>query len=204
MYMKTLGREVSWKKKNKKGVWAVEGQNNNKRIIKTIKVDVDKCHGCRACEVACSAFHSSPKYSGVNPARSRIRVIRDELNNVFFPIRAGAYTSAECSGRHNYIIDGKEYGECNLCNASCPSRDLFKEPDSGLPLKCDMCEDDPPLDEPMCVKWCLVDALIYEEREEEVEEEIEYDEMETAVESLIDKYGVDKVTDAIARALKKA
>jgi benzoyl-CoA reductase subunit BamC len=35
-------------------------------------------------------------------------------------------------------------------------------------LKCDMCEGE---DEPLCVKWCLVDALTYEEREEEVEEE---------------------------------
>ena len=45
----------------------------------------------------------------------------------------------------------------------------FKEPDSGLPLKCDMCEGE---EEPLCVKWCLVDALTYEEREEEVEEEV--------------------------------
>ena len=45
-------------------------------------------------------------------------------------------------GRDKYIIDGKEYEECDFCRAVCPSRDLFKEPDSGLPLKCDMCEDD--------------------------------------------------------------
>ena len=44
-------------------------------------------------------------------------------------------------GRDKYIIDGKEYDECGFCRAACPSRDLFKEPDSGLPLKCDMCEE---------------------------------------------------------------
>ncbi len=43
-------------------------------------------------------------------------------------------------GRDKYMIDGKEYDECGFCRASCPSRDAFKEPDSGLPLKCDMCE----------------------------------------------------------------
>jgi benzoyl-CoA reductase subunit BamC len=39
-----------------------------KKIVKIIKVDLDKCNGCRACEVACSSFHSSPKYSSNNPA----------------------------------------------------------------------------------------------------------------------------------------
>ncbi len=43
-----------------------------KKIVKTIKVDLDKCNGCRACEVACSAYHAAPKYSSNNPARSRI------------------------------------------------------------------------------------------------------------------------------------
>ncbi|MDP2646792.1 MAG: 4Fe-4S binding protein, partial [Desulfobacterales bacterium] len=45
-----------------------------KKIVKTIKVDLDKCNGCRACEVVCSAFHAAPEYSSNNPARSRIRV----------------------------------------------------------------------------------------------------------------------------------
>jgi benzoyl-CoA reductase subunit BamC len=52
-----------------------------KRKIKTIKVDLGKCNGCRACELACSAFHARPKYSSINPARSRIRVIMDEIND---------------------------------------------------------------------------------------------------------------------------
>jgi len=171
-----------------------------KKIVKIIKVDLDKCNGCRACEVACSAFHSSPKYSSNNPARSRIRVIHDPLRDVYVPIRAGDYTPAECTGRHTYSIDGKEYDECSFCGVSCPARDIFKEPDSGLPLKCDMCESDPPLAEPMCVQWCLADALTYEEREEEVEEEEEKrEEMEIGLESMAKKYGLLKIMDAVAR-----
>jgi benzoyl-CoA reductase subunit BamC len=171
-----------------------------KKIVKIIKVDLDKCNGCRACEVACSAFHSSPKYSSNNPARSRIRVIHDPLRDVYVPIRAGDYTPAECTGRHTYSINGKEYDECSFCGVSCPSRDIFKEPDSGLPLKCDMCESDPPLAEPMCVQWCLADALTYEEREEEVEEEEEKrEEMEIGLESMANKYGLQKIMDTVAR-----
>ena len=170
-----------------------------KVIIKTIRIDVDKCTGCRACEVICSAFHAAEKYSSTNPARARIRVISEPLTDIYVPVYAGDYAPAECAGRGKYTIDGKEYEECAFCRASCSSRDEFKEPDSGLPLKCDMCEDDPPQEEPLCVQWCLNDALIYEEREEEVEEEIKLEDMEIGLESMVDKYGLQKVIDAVAR-----
>jgi benzoyl-CoA reductase subunit BamC len=167
-----------------------------KKKIKTIKVDLDKCNGCRACEVICSAFHATPKYSSNNPARSRIRMIRDPIRDVYVPVYAGEYTPAECMGRDRYIIDGKEYDECGFCRAACPSRDAFKEPDSGLPLKCDMCEGE---EQPLCVKWCINDALVYEEREEEVEEEVKTEDVEIGLEALINKYGLEKIADSVAR-----
>jgi len=66
-----------------------------------------------------------------------------------------------------------------------------------------MCECDPPLDEPNCVQWCLADALTYEEREEEVDEEAELGEMEIGLESLMDKFGLEKVVDAVVRMSRK-
>ncbi|MEW6276645.1 MAG: (4Fe-4S)-binding protein, partial [Bacillota bacterium] len=65
------------------------------------------------------------------------------------------------------------------------------------------CEDDPPLEKPMCVQWCLADALTYEEREEEAEEEVKLDELETGLESLIDQFGWQKVIDTVARLAQK-
>ncbi len=176
--------------------------DKEKKIIKTIKIDVDKCNGCRACEMICSSFHAAPKYSSNNPARSRIRIIREPLRDLYVPVYAGEYTVAECAGRDKYTIDGKEYDECAFCRASCPSRDEFKEPDSGLPLKCDMCEGE---DEPLCVKWCMHDALILEEREEEAgeEEQVEQEDLEIGLESLADKFGVEKIMDALARMKDK-
>jgi len=174
-----------------------------KKIIKTIRIDVDKCNGCRACEVICSAFHAEPKYSSNNPARSRIRVIHEPLRDIYIPVYAGEYTVAECAGRDKYTIDGKEYDECAFCRASCPSRVEFKEPDSGLPLKCDMCEGE---EEPLCVRWCLADALIYEEREEEVAEEdvlTEQEDLEIGLESLAKKYGLKQIIDTVARMSKE-
>ncbi|PNU21058.1 (4Fe-4S)-binding protein [Geothermobacter hydrogeniphilus] len=174
---------------------------SKKKTIKNIKIDVDKCNGCRACEVICSSFHAMPKYSSNNPARSRIRVIHDPLRDIYVPVYAGEYAVAECAGRDKYVIDGKEYDECAFCRAACPSREEFKEPDSGLPLKCDMCEGE---DEPLCVKWCLVDALTYEEREEEVivEEEEAPDEIEIGLETLINKHGLDKLLDTVEQLAK--
>jgi benzoyl-CoA reductase subunit BamC len=175
----------------------------SRTVIKDIKVDLDKCTGCRSCELACSAFHARPKYSSMNPARSRIRVYVDEINDVYVPLRGGSYAQAECAGRNHYTIDGKHYTECSFCRASCPSRDWFKEPDTGLPLRCDMCEDTPPLPEPMCVQACKFGALIYEERQEIMADQEEKRELEIQLTSLADKFGLKKIIDAVARMPKK-
>jgi benzoyl-CoA reductase subunit BamC len=181
----------------------VSGQR--KKIIKQIKIDVDKCNGCRGCEVICSAFHATPRYSSNNPARSRIRVIRDPLADIYVPVYAGEYTAAECAGRDKYVIDGKEYDECAFCRASCPSRDVFKEPDSGLPLKCDMCESDPTIEEPLCVQWCLAGALVFEKREvvEAEDDQNAVEEVDLGLEALAHKHGWSKVIDAVERMSKK-
>lgn len=174
-----------------------------KKIGKYITINASNCIGCRACELACSAFHARPRYSSSNPKRARIQIVRDPLKNIYLPVYAGEYTAAECAGKNKYILEGKEYSNCDFCRASCPSRDLFKEPDSGLPLKCDMCEDSPALEMPKCVEWCRNDALIYEEREEEVEEEPpQLGEVQISVGAMIDKYGLQQVLDTVARMAK--
>jgi len=46
------------------------------------------------------------------------------------------YTKAECTAADKYVIDGKEYNECDSsAGSSCPSTgDLFKEPDFPVSL----------------------------------------------------------------------
>lgn len=170
--------------------------STEKKIVKTIKINADLCNGCRACEMICSAFHAEPKYSSNNPARSRVQVLRHPLEDIYIPVYAGESAGAECAGRDIYIIDGKEYEECAFCRSPCPSRADFKEPDSGLPLRCDMCEGE---EEPLCVKWCITDALVLEVREEEVEVVEEQEKLDIGLTSLIEKHGKQKVMDAVAR-----
>jgi len=47
----------------KRGILNGQGQ----KIVKRIKIDADKCNGCRGCEIICSAIHAQPKFSSVNP-----------------------------------------------------------------------------------------------------------------------------------------
>ena len=171
------------------------------KTVKSIKVNIDKCIGCRACEVACSGFHASPKYSSINPARSRIRMHVDELNDIYVPILAGYHTATECSGRHQLSINGKKYSECSLCRSSCNARDLFKEPDSGLPLKCDMCDGEA---EPLCVQVCRPGALTYLERENEPEEEPKLGEVQAGLQSLVNRHGLQEVMDCVDRISKRS
>jgi len=174
-----------------------------KKKVKVIKIDAEKCSGCRACEIICSSIHATPKFSSSNPERARIRVVRDLRYGICLPVYAGAYIAAECNGREKYVINGKEFDECDFCKASCPSRALFKEPDSRLPFKCDMCESEGEKG-PMCVKWCLTGALTLEEREEEVEEEVKPDEMEIGMRSLINKFGTKNVAETFNRLTQKS
>jgi benzoyl-CoA reductase subunit BamC len=72
------------------------------------------------------------------------------------PVIAGPYTEAACNSRGMYHINGIEVDGCVVCRASCPVKSVFKEPDTGIPLKCDFCGDPP---DPECVKWCAPGAL---------------------------------------------
>ncbi|HNR13779.1 MAG TPA: (4Fe-4S)-binding protein [Thermodesulfobacteriota bacterium] len=170
-----------------------------KKKVKIITVDADKCTGCRACEVICSAYHND---NIVNPKRSRIRVFSDEQHDVFVPITAGPYTDAECNGRSVVVIKGKKYGECSFCHASCPSRDLFKEPDApDIPLKCDRCGDPPPEGGPMCVQWCRSGALTYVEEEREVNPSPK-ESQTLSLRYLVEKYGLAAIEQTLQEVAK--
>jgi len=85
---------------------------------------------------------------------------------------------------------------CSLCSLLEGFPEVWEE---GQPEE----REGPPLEEPSCVQWCLSDALTYEEREEEVDEETELEEMEIGLESLVDKFGLEKVVDAVVRMSRK-
>jgi Fe-S-cluster-containing dehydrogenase component len=115
-----------------------------------IKIDPSKCCGCKLCEVACSLKHND----SVNPSGSRIRVYVGE--ELCIPVMAGPFTDAACNSKDTIIFNKNEVDGCVICRASCTSKSAFKEPETGIPLKCDLCGEPP---NPECVKWCAADAL---------------------------------------------
>lgn len=115
-----------------------------------IKIDHKKCIGCKQCEVVCSLVHTGT----ANPWRSRIRIfIKEEF---CLPVIAGPYTEAACNSKGMVMVDGLEVDGCVMCRASCPTKSVYKEPDTGIALKCDFCGEPP---DPQCVRWCAPEAL---------------------------------------------
>lgn len=197
MYMRSIRTNIPGAYNG--GVWEMEG--NVKKKVKEIRFDMDKCVGCRSCEIVCSQIHATPKYASVNPSKARIQVIIDEFGDCYVAIRGGQYTEAECNARNSFTIRGREFSTCVLCPASCPSRDLFKDPESGLPLKCDGCEEED-TDVPYCVRECHTGALTYVEKEIEVEPK-KAEELSTALLTLLKKHGLEKVIESIAKVAKE-
>lgn len=122
--------------------------------MERIRIDHNKCTGCRLCEIACSLSHI---LDTINPRKARVRVMRE--GDQFFPVIAGPFTDAACNSKGILVLAGIVYDQCALCRASCPTKPtIFKEPDTDIPLKCDFCMllDQPG---PSCVKWCTFGAL---------------------------------------------
>jgi len=129
---------------------------------KEMRIDLEKCTGCRHCEAYCSLKHSEEGV--VNPKLSRIRIFSDFDRELAVPIISGPYTDAKCTSKYNVTIGEKEYESCLLCRAACPTRSFFFEPGTEVPLKCDLCGEPP---DPCCVKWCVHGALKVVEVEED-------------------------------------
>ena len=66
-----------------------------------------------------------------------------------------------------------------------------------------MCLDEPPQDEPLCVKWCLSDALTYVDGDEEEVKEDTADEMDMGLDSLVKKHGLRTVMESLAKMKEK-
>lgn len=134
---------------------------------KIIQVDIDKCVGCRTCEVTCSLKNTGQS----NPTRSRIRVIRYEKPGQFhnyIPMVCQQCTDPLCmeSCPVNAISRNVDTGAmevdqntcvgCRVCTMACPVGGINIDPVTDTAFKCDLCGGDPE-----CVKVCDPEAIKY-------------------------------------------
>ncbi len=147
--------------------------------MKQIFVHLDKCTGCKTCELACATEHSKSKnlFAAIfESPRPRNRLYVEAALGKPMPILCRQCDDAPCL---NACISGALYrdppGEgavltrgdkcigCWTCVMMCPYGVVGQQRDGRrIAIKCDRCPD---LDLPACVTSCPTHALEYQEVE---------------------------------------
>ena len=135
---------------------------------KVLLVDMEKCSGCRICEIACSWFHEEE----FNPAKSRIQIVSKKKEAINYPMVCEQCEKAPCKEvcpteaiykneeTGAWMVDEKKCIGCKFCVIGCPFGAVIFSPDKKIVEKCDLCEGDP-----QCVKFCPMEAIEYIEEE---------------------------------------
>lgn len=145
----------------------------------TLLIDVDKCVGCYACEVACKQENEL-----ILPVRWCIvtsigpRKIQDEMHLDFVPGMCLQCDDPVCSyfcsfdaiGKREdgiVIINEEKCTGCGLCVYGCPYGAIYLDQAKNLAGKCSLCLShiDDGL-EPPCVQHCISGALQFVTQEE--------------------------------------
>lgn len=132
---------------------------------KMILIDYGKCTGCRYCETACAAQHEGL----CNPSLARIKVMRSEMDGFVVPTLCQQCLEAPCvricpvlalsredEGLGRVTIDYDLCIGCKMCIIACPFGEMKYHEEKKKVIKCDFCDG-----EPVCVRACTTDALLY-------------------------------------------
>ena len=137
-------------------------------MAKALKIDLEKCVGCRTCEMVCSAKH----VGAISPYRSRIKIVREkEWEGV--PMVCAQCEDPQCAAicpvkaisRDDKMgvvkVDYDKCIGCRMCVAACPFGAMNFDSVTKQVAKCDLCDGDPE-----CVKFCFYKTLTYVDESE--------------------------------------
>jgi len=129
---------------------------------KLIFIDVEKCTGCRLCELACSLKHEKR----FQPSKSRIHALIWAEEGLSIPVVCNHCDDAPCMGACRYealwrdpatgavlVVEDRCIG-CKMCMVACPYGCMGYDKDTRKALKCDLCGGDPE-----CCRVCPTKAL---------------------------------------------
>lgn len=129
---------------------------------KVLRIEHDRCTGCRLCELVCAVKHSQVS----NPMRSRIRVVKWESEGIYVPVSCQQCEDAPCAAAcpRKALTRDEERGVvdldydlcigCRTCVSICPFGAMHFDALDRKVIKCDLCDG-----EPQCVRFCEVGAV---------------------------------------------
>ena len=148
----------------------------------TIFTLVERCVGCKSCEIACAVAHSESKVLATarnEAGRPRARVRVEPAGNYSFPSRCMHCEDAACisacptgamardSATGTVQVDRDRCIGCWMCVSVCPFGGVTADPTSGTAHKCDLCPDRTARGlEPACVEACPTGAMVFATPEE--------------------------------------
>lgn len=150
--------------------------------MKEIFVRLDRCLGCRSCEMACAVEHSECKslFGAVEETpvpRRRLFVEKAEDRKIPLicrhcedaPCVMVCRTGAMTQDPKSRIVtrDPEKCVGCWMCAMICPYGVIGRAKEGRVAVKCDRCPD---LETPACVAACPTHTLIYAEEEEFAEQ----------------------------------
>ena len=149
---------------------------------KAIICRIDRCLGCRSCELACAVAHSESQdiFKAILEEPKPKRRVRVESAGAHgLPLQCRHCENAPCimvcpteamhrdSQRGPVLIDEARCIGCKLCMVVCPFGSISASDDGKAVLKCDLCQKRLEAgQEPACVSACLTHALQFVDVEE--------------------------------------
>ena len=126
-------------------------------MSKALYINYEKCTGCRLCELVCAVKHDGIS----NPARSRIKVMKWEMEGLYIPMSCQQCQDAPCVNAcpvkalsrdedlSRVVVDYDVCIGCRTCVSVCPFGAMSFNTIDRKVFKCDLCEGDP-----QCVRFC--------------------------------------------------
>ena len=138
-------------------------------MAKQLMIKLDKCTGCRNCELICSWNRGKT----FNPEYSAISVIDYEEEFTSVPMMCLQCAEAPCitvcpekslSRDANGTVknDIAKCSGCKLCIKACPTQSISFDPVNKKVFKCELCNGFP-----VCVKHCPPACLVYTDEKAE-------------------------------------
>ncbi|MFX0056649.1 MAG: 4Fe-4S dicluster domain-containing protein [Candidatus Hermodarchaeota archaeon] len=126
-----------------------------------LAIDVDKCTGCRNCELGCSTAQTKT----FNPARSRITILKNEAEGTIVPMVCLQCEKALCvdacptgaivKNEHDILyVHSDDCIGCGNCVTACIYGGIEIDTITRKAIKCDLCWG-----QPACVEACDYGAI---------------------------------------------